>query len=96
MTMPTDDQDLPRKVYVILLSWGVAVLLLAGLFSYWTWNNQREAAAQRDGALCALISIFLTGPEPVQGPAGDRSRSVRDGMRSYQAIIGCQDFSRPT
>lgn len=95
MTTPPSEWEIPRKVWLILLSWGVAVLMLAGMFSYWTWTNQRNSAAERDGALCALISIFLTGPEPVQGPAGDRSRSVRDGMRNYQAVLDCREFTRP-
>jgi hypothetical protein len=89
------DPDIPRKVLLILVSWGLAVLVLAGLLSAWIWNNQQDAARDRDGALCALISIFLTGPEPVEGPAGDRSRSVREGMKNYQAVLDCTELDRP-
>lgn len=95
-TSPPDDGEIPRKVWLVLVSWGLAVLLLAGMLSAWIYSNQRRTAADREGALCALISIFLTGPEPVQGPAGDRSRSVRDGMKKYQAVLDCQDFTRPS
>lgn len=95
MTTPPSDWEIPRKIWMILVSWGLALLMVVGLLSGWIWTNQKNSEAERDGALCALISIFLTGPEPVQGPAGDRSRSVRDGMRAYQSALRCTDFTRP-
>lgn len=82
----SNDWEIPRKVWLVLISWGLAVLLLAGMFSAWTWTNQRD----QNRAMCALISVFLTGPEPVAGPNGDRSRSVRAGMLAYQEALRCR------
>ncbi len=92
--------EIPRRVWFILLSWGLAVLMLAGLLSYWIWSAQEHAAAERDAlklqqdqAMCAMIdNVFLTGPEPVAGPAGDRSRSVRLGMTAYRATLRCDQI----
>jgi hypothetical protein len=92
--------EIPRRVWFILLSWGVAVLLLAGLLSFWIYSNQRHAerlAAQvklrQDRAMCAMIDVFLAGPEPPAGPTGDRSRAVRAGMLNYQAVLRCRELN---
>lgn len=89
--------EIPRRVWYVLLSWGLAVLVLAGLLSFWIYSNQRHAEKQRvrlqleqDRAMCAMIDVFLAGPEPVAGPAGDRSRSVRAGMLAYQNTLRCE------
>lgn len=89
MTSPNAEL-IPRKIWLVLVSWGLAVLLLAGMFSAWVYRNQRD----QDRAMCALISVFLTGPEPVPGPNGDRSRSVRAGMTAYQQVLSCSRFDR--
>lgn len=89
MTNP-EEPKIPRQVWLVLISWGVAVLVLAGMFSAWVYRNQRD----QDRAMCALINVFLTGPEPVAGPNGDRSRSVRAGMTAYQQILKCNQFDR--
>jgi hypothetical protein len=96
-TQPTAEVwEIPRRVYLILMSWGLAVLLLAGLLSFWIYSNQKHserlaaaAKLRQDRAMCAMIDVFLNGPEPVNGPSGDRSRSVRAGMLNYQAVLGC-------
>jgi hypothetical protein len=95
--------EIPRRVWFILLSWGLAVLLLAGLLSFWIYSNQRRAdeardrlKLQQDRAMCAMIDVFLQGPDPVAGPAGDRSRSVRAGMLNYQAILRCDQLDQRT
>lgn len=88
--------EIPRRVWFILLSWGCAVLVLAGLLSFWIWSNEHRADQERDGirlqqdkAMCAMIDVFLSGPEPLAGPAGDRSRAVRAGMTNYQNALKC-------
>lgn len=100
---PTQDWEIPRRIWFILLSWGLAVMMLAGLFSAWIWTNQRHAEAERDklkvqqdSAMCAMIDVFLAGPAPVPGAAGDRSRSVRAGMLHYQAVLRCDVIKVPT
>jgi hypothetical protein len=91
--------EIPRRVYLILMSWGLAVLLLAGLLSFWIYSNQRKADEQRDRlrlqqdrAMCAMINVFLAGPDAPAGPVGDRSRAVRTGMLTYQATLRCSQI----
>lgn len=99
---PTAEEwSIPRRVWYVLLSWGLAVLVIAGLLSFWIWSGQRHAEAQRDAlklqqdrAMCAMIDVFLSGPDPVPGPAGDRSRSVRAGMTNYQNILRCEEIGQ--
>jgi hypothetical protein len=80
--------EIPRRVWFILLSWGLAVLVLAGLLSYWIWHVQRE----KDRAMCAMMTLFTSGPEPVAGPAGDRGRAVLRAMRAYQDTLRCDEL----
>lgn len=92
-------EPISRPVWMILLSWGMAVLVISGLLSAWIWTNQREQAAEnlkvqreQDRAMCAMIAVFTSGPEPVAGPEGDRSRVILQTMRDYQAVLHCDDF----
>lgn len=91
--------EIPPRVWTILASWGLAVLMLAGLLSWWIQSNEQEqarAAAQvqleQDRAMCSMTALFLTGPEPVAGPAGDRSRAVRAGMIRYRETLRCEQI----
>lgn len=91
--------EIPRRVWFVLMSWGLAVLVLASLLSWWIWQTGQEADRQaaaaklrQDRAMCAMIGVFLEGPEPVAGPAGDRSRSVRAGMRAYEDALRCDEI----
>lgn len=77
--------SIPRRVWFVLMSWGMAILVLAGLLSFWIWKAQRE----QDQAMCTMLDLFTTGPEPVAGPAGDRSREVLAAMRTYRATLNC-------
>lgn len=77
--------SIPRRVWFVLLSWGLSVLVLAGLFSYWVWSNQRT----QNRAMCSMIDLITTGPAPVPGPAGDRGRAVLRAMRDYRNTLGC-------
>lgn len=93
---PAQQWDIPRRVWAVLLSWGLAVLVLAGLLSFWIWRNERQADAARDAArlqqdraMCTMLDLFTSGPEPVAGPAGDRGRAVLAAMRAYQAALRC-------
>jgi hypothetical protein len=94
--------EIPRRVWFVLVSWGLAVIVLAGLLSFWIWRNQQDAERvaaevkfQQDSAMCAMIGVFLEGPEPVAGPTGERSRAVRAGMRAYQNALGCDHLTPP-
>lgn len=78
-------EPVSRPVWFILLSWGLAVLVISGLLSYWVWTNQR----QQDRDMCAMTSVFLGGPEPVAGPAGDRGRVVREALEKYRMNRDC-------
>lgn len=77
---------IPKRVWLILLSWGLAVFLLAGLFSFWTYRNQR----QQDHDMCVMTGALLPGPEPTGDSAtAQRSRAVRTAIRDYRADRGC-------
>jgi len=96
---PANQWEIPRRVWLILLSWGLAVLVLAGLLSFWIWSNEREqdrrsAQLQReqDTAMCVMIDVFLSGPEPMPGPEGERSRAVLAAMEAYRATLRCESL----
>jgi hypothetical protein len=87
--------EIPRRVWFILLSWGLAVLVLAGLLSAWIWTAQRNAERERDSlnlrqdlAMCAMIDLFTSGPAPTNAndPTGDR-RAARKAMLDYRATL---------
>jgi hypothetical protein len=85
-------EPISRPVWQILLSWGLAVLVITGLLSLWVRSNQVQIERnqrQQDADMCAMTSVFLGGPEPVAGPAGDRSRVVRAALEAYRASRDC-------
>lgn len=91
--------EIPRRVWGVLLSWGLAVLVLAGLLSFWIWSNQREAEKaqvqaerEKDRAMCVMLDLFTAGPQPVAGPAGDRGRAVLAAMQAYQKTLRCDQL----
>lgn len=93
-------EPMSRPVWQVLISWGLAVLVISGVLSFWIYNVQSHASQERDRAqreqdkaMCQLIGVFLQGPEPVPGPSGDRSRVVRAGMLHYQEALRCSEFA---
>lgn len=93
-------EPMSRPVWLILLSWGMAVLALAGLFSYWIWSNERDqeranlkVQREQDRAMCVMLDLFTSGPEPAAGPEGDRSRVILAAMLGYRQTLHCEDFS---
>lgn len=89
-------EPMSRPVWMILLSWGLAVLAIAGLLSYWIWSNQQKAVQEQqraqhrqDMAMCVMLDLFTSGPAPVDGPAGDRGRAVLAAMTAYRATLDC-------
>ena len=71
--------DIPKNVWIVLVGWGLAVLILAGLFSLRMEMNQRDARerdAEQDAAMCELVTSIQGGPSPPPGPAGDRARVI--------------------
>lgn len=78
-------EPITRPVWFILLSWGLAVIVLTGVFSYWIWSNERE----QDRAMCVMLDLFTSGPSPDPGPAGDRGRAVLAAMVAYRATLDC-------
>jgi hypothetical protein len=96
-TAPAVTWQIPRNVWVILVTWALAVVLLSGLFAFWQYRDQQAAkAAQReqDRQMCLTLDLFRGGPEPVPGPAGDRSRVVIARIHDQQTALGC-DQLRP-
>lgn len=89
-------RQLRKRDRLVLTSWGVAVVIVATLLSWWIATNEREAAAareqlqaQQDAAMCAMTSVIMSGPPPVEGPEGDRGREVLRAMTDYRATLGC-------
>jgi hypothetical protein len=83
----------------VLLSWGLAVLTIAGVLSFWIWQNEQQQEAreaqlqlEQDRAMCAMIGVFLRGPTPPPGPAGARARDVIAAMTHYQSVLHCQEL----
>jgi hypothetical protein len=93
------DWDIPPRIWAILLSWGLGVLLIAGLLSFWIWSNEQdqereeaELALEQDRAMCAIVEAFVDAPEPPPGPEGDRARHFRDLMLEYRKALHCQEL----
>lgn len=103
MITTSDQWEIPRRVWYVLLSWGLAVLVLAGLFSAWTWSNQRADAREReqiqveqDRAMCELTAFFTSsGTEPPTGPDGDRAREGARRMAAYRLTLRCDQLPSP-
>lgn len=99
MTTRSAEWEIPRKVWFILLSWGLAGLIFAGLLSFWIWKNEQdqersEAKLQleQDSAMCAIVRVFVDAPEPPPGPGGDRARHFRNLMIKYRNALHCQEL----
>lgn len=89
-------ETISRPVWMILLSWGLAVLVISGLLSFWIWTNDRQQEAdnlrvqrEQDHAMCEMLDLFASGPPPVAGPAGDRGRTVLKAMAAYRETLHC-------
>ncbi len=88
--------EIPRRVWFILLSWGLSLFLMFGLLSFWIWSNERradriaaEAKLRQDRAMCVMLDLLTTGPPPVAGPAGDRGRVILRAMDAYRGTLDC-------
>lgn len=92
-------EPMSRPVWLILLSWGMAVLMIAGLLSYWIWHNEQEQEAdeaqlqlEQDRAVCAMIEVFLGPPPPPEGPDGDRGRAIQASMVEWANVLHCSEI----
>jgi hypothetical protein len=95
----TQPSGLPRTVYAVLISWGVAVLLLAGLFAFWIDRNN-DLARERDHAIqlqqtrymCQIVGVIVSGPAPPPGPEGERGRMVVAGAKGFYDAARCAEL----
>lgn len=92
-------EPMSRPVWQILVSWGVAVLMIAVLLSFWIWKNEQnqerdEARLQleQDRAVCAMIQVFQGPPPPPAGPDGDRGRAILDALTEWGNVLHCQEI----
>jgi hypothetical protein len=84
--------QIPRNVWAILLSWGVAVVLLSGLFALKLHLDQQgaeERDRKQDLAMCQVIDRIIGDVEPPTGPEGQRAREIRADMIAYRATLAC-------
>jgi hypothetical protein len=79
--------EIPRRVWFVLFSWGLAVLVLAGLLSFWIWHVQRE----KDRAMCTILDLSMAGVTD-EGNLTAEQRRVLKAMRDYQATLSCGAF----
>jgi di/tricarboxylate transporter len=94
---PSNGWEIPRAVWFILLSWGLALMIMTGLLSFWISSNEREQDRQndrvqheQDRAMCVMLDLFTSGPPPVAGEAGERGRAVLVAMNAYRATLNCE------
>lgn len=92
-------EPMSRPVWLVLVSWGAAVLMIAGLLSFWIWKNEQnqerdEARLQleQDRAVCAMIEVFQGPPPPPEGEAGDRSRAILKALNDWARVLHCQEL----
>lgn len=90
--------SIPRRVWFVLMSWGLAILLIIGLFALWAWRvdkqQDHEQDDKRDEAMCVMTEAFLKAPDATgQNEAAERARITREALRQYRAAIGCDRFS---
>jgi hypothetical protein len=92
-------EPISRPVWQILLSWGLGVLLMSGLQSFWIWQNEqdqerdeRALQLQQDRAVCGIIRVIIGGPPPVAGPEGERARAILKGMTDWQTALHCSEL----
>lgn len=80
-TPPEVRWKIPPNVWVVLVTWGLAVLMLTGMFSLRIYLDQRSdhrRDAEQDKALCEVITFSLQTPPTIPpGPEGER---VREGL----------------
>lgn len=99
MTEPVQ-WEIPRRVWFILLSWGLAVLMLAGLFSFWTQRNQHEqerkaaaaearASEQARVIVCRLFTAILEAYDE-SPPATAAGRAQVDAWLQVYELSKCE------
>lgn len=79
MTAPPRRWEIPPRMWALLASLIVGVVVLAGVAGVAQWRNQRDTQHQLDdlrGAMCELTEVLSGGPTPAAGPAGDRARAL--------------------
>lgn len=83
---------IPPQVWAVLVSWGLAVILLAGLFSFWQYRQQEQAdrqTARERAAMCDLLDTLVSDAPIPAGPAGDRAREGRAKILAYRETLLC-------
>lgn len=87
--------EIPRRVWLVLMSWGLAVLGIAALFSFWIWHGQREddrardaLRARQDQAMCVMLDLSQPSPERAAQLTPEQ-RDVLRAMAEYRATLTC-------
>lgn len=87
--------EIPRRVWLILASWGLALFMSFGLLSFWIWSNEREEdrardelQARQDGAMCAMLDLSRPTDEQL-AKLTPQQRDVLKAMDTYRATLTC-------
>lgn len=93
-------QPISRPVWQILFWWGVGVLMISALLSFWIWKNEqdqerdeRSLQLQQDRAVCGIIRAITDGPPPVAGPEGERARGILKALQDWENSLHCQELT---
>lgn len=78
-------EPISRPAWQVLISFGLVMLTMFGLMFFGLWRSQQSANED----LCDLVSVFVTGPQPAEGAAGERSRFVRESMDRFRERRDC-------
>lgn len=87
--------EIPRRVWLVLMSWGLALFVSFGLLSYWIWHAQREAEQERDAlrarqdrAMCVILDLSSARAQGVK--LTPDQAAVLKAMNDYRATLtGC-------
>jgi hypothetical protein len=91
--------EIPRNVWIVLMTWGLALILITGGLSLWITKNAEKAERDRleakrtqDRDMCLTLDLFWAGPPPPPGPTGDWRRTVLAQIERQQDNLKCDQL----
>lgn len=91
--------EIPRNVWIILVTWGLALILLTGGLALWITRNAEAAEREREAAkrdqdreMCLTLDLFWAGPPPPPGQTGEWRRTVLAQIDRQQGKLQCDSL----